>query len=266
MLSARATPGALGPAGGQVPVTGTVENAATCQLELLSRQSFPVVYSHNPTTACQDGSFSAHVTIGANPSPVKRTVAFALVARNGAYSSTGRFYVSLEPVSVPEVLSARATPSALGPAAARCRDRDRQERRHLPARAAVAPVLPRRVLAQPDNGLPRRQLLGPRHHRGQPERHGKRTRRLRPGRPQRELLVHRALLRLARAVVGARASCPPAPPRAPSGRAGGNVRVSGTVKNARYLPARAAVAPVLPCRLLAQPDQRLPQTAATRPT
>ena len=33
--------------------------------------------------------------IGANPSPVKRTVAFALVAQDGNLSSTGRFYVSL---------------------------------------------------------------------------------------------------------------------------------------------------------------------------
>jgi len=44
----------------------TVENATSCQLELLSRQSFPVVYSHDPTTACQDGSYSAFVTIGTN--------------------------------------------------------------------------------------------------------------------------------------------------------------------------------------------------------
>jgi hypothetical protein len=114
--SAYATPGALGPAGGQVIVSGTVSNASTCQLVLLSRQSFPVVYSHNPTTACQGGNFSAEITIGANPSAIKRTVAFALVARNGTYAFTGRFYVVLEPLLVPSVLSARATPSALGPA------------------------------------------------------------------------------------------------------------------------------------------------------
>ena len=89
VLSARATPSALGPAGGQVLVSGTVKNANTCQLVLLSNQSFPVVYADNPTTACRGGSYSAHVTIGANPSVVKRTVAFALVARNGDYSSTG---------------------------------------------------------------------------------------------------------------------------------------------------------------------------------
>jgi hypothetical protein len=115
VLSASATPGALGPAGGQVTVGGTVSNANTCQLVLLSRQSFPVVYSHNPTTSCQGGSYSAHVTIGANPSAIKRTVAFALIARNGTYAFTGRFYVVLEPLLVPTVLSARATPGALGP-------------------------------------------------------------------------------------------------------------------------------------------------------
>jgi hypothetical protein len=95
VLSARAAPSALGPNGGQAQVTGTVKHASSCQLELLSRQSFPVVYSHNPTTACHDGDFSAHVTVGANTSTVKRTIAFALVARNGQYSFTGRFYVSL---------------------------------------------------------------------------------------------------------------------------------------------------------------------------
>ena len=95
VLSARATPAALGPGGGQVQVTGTVRHAGSCQLRLLSHQSFPVVYSHNPTTACRDGNFSAHVTIGANPTPVRRTVAFALVARNGPFSFAGRFYVSL---------------------------------------------------------------------------------------------------------------------------------------------------------------------------
>ena len=113
VVSAHAASSALPPSGGRVQVTGTVENATSCQLELLSRQSFPVVYSHDPTTACQDGSYSAFVTIGTNPSLVKRTVAFALVARNGYSSFTGRFYVSLGARSVPEVVSVHATPSAL---------------------------------------------------------------------------------------------------------------------------------------------------------
>ena len=53
------------------------------------------MYSHNPTGACRRGRFSAQVRIGANTSRVKRTIAFALVARNGTYTSTGRFYFSL---------------------------------------------------------------------------------------------------------------------------------------------------------------------------
>jgi hypothetical protein len=56
-----------------------------------------VVYSHNPTTACQNGSYSAHVAIGANTTHLRRTIAFALVARNGSLSFTGSFYVSLAP-------------------------------------------------------------------------------------------------------------------------------------------------------------------------
>ncbi len=115
VLSVHAAPGALPLAGGQVHVAGTVRSASSCQLRLLSRQAFPVVYSHDPTTACRNGSFSAHVTIGANPSPVKRTVAFALVARNGPSSFTGRFYVSVAPRLGPAVLSVHAAPGALGP-------------------------------------------------------------------------------------------------------------------------------------------------------
>ena len=115
VLSAYATPSALGPSGGTVTVTGRVKNARSCQLELLSRQSFPVVYSHSPTTACRNGTFSAHVLIGGNPSPVKRTVVLALVARDGSLSFTGLFYVPLAPLLPPSVLSAYATPSALGP-------------------------------------------------------------------------------------------------------------------------------------------------------
>jgi hypothetical protein len=95
VLSAQATPSELGPSGGTVTVTGRVKNARSCLLELLSRQSIPVIYSHNATTSCRDGAFSAHVLIGANPSPVERTVAFALVAEDGRLSFTGRFYVAM---------------------------------------------------------------------------------------------------------------------------------------------------------------------------
>ncbi|HMK97861.1 MAG TPA: polysaccharide deacetylase family protein [Acidimicrobiales bacterium] len=95
ILSARAWPGALGAGGGTVTVAGRIQHATSCQLRLLSRQSFPVVYSHNPTTACRDGRYSARVTIGANPTPVRRVVAFALVARNSTSVFSARFYVLL---------------------------------------------------------------------------------------------------------------------------------------------------------------------------
>ncbi len=113
VLSARAFPDVLPLGGGRTVVTGAVKNAASCQLVLLSHQSFPVVYSHNPTTECSDGSFFANVVIGANPSGIRRIVAFALVARNGPFSFTGRFYVLLAPRLAPAVLSVHATPGAL---------------------------------------------------------------------------------------------------------------------------------------------------------
>ncbi|MGC8627749.1 MAG: putative Ig domain-containing protein [Acidimicrobiales bacterium] len=110
-LSVSAVPRQLPASGGTVAVLGRVSHASSCQLQLLSRQGFPVVYSHNPTTACRSGAYSAHVVIGANPSPLARTVAFELVARNGAFSSGRRFYVTLAAAAKPQVLSARALPS-----------------------------------------------------------------------------------------------------------------------------------------------------------
>ena len=94
VLSVSATPTTLPTGGGTVVVAGRVRDAATCQLQLLSQQSFPVIYSHNPKP-CTSGSYSASITIGANPSAVRRTVAFALVARNGTSASSGRFYIVL---------------------------------------------------------------------------------------------------------------------------------------------------------------------------
>ncbi|MGH9105171.1 MAG: G1 family glutamic endopeptidase, partial [Acidimicrobiales bacterium] len=127
VLSASATPAVLPASGATVTVAGRVSSATTCRLELLSAQSFPVVYSHNPK-ACAGGHFSAHVTVGPNPTAARRTVAFALVARNVASSFPGRFYValsagkasgagaavpaaSLEPVTAPSVPVGSATSS-----------------------------------------------------------------------------------------------------------------------------------------------------------
>ena len=95
VLAARPVPSSLRSTGGTVEVVGAVAHAESCQLQLVSRQSFPVVYSHNPTTACRGGTYTAHVVIGANPSRVQRTVAFDLVARNRALSFVGRFYILL---------------------------------------------------------------------------------------------------------------------------------------------------------------------------
>jgi Peptidase A4 family len=110
--SAGATPATLSPGGGTVTVAGTVENATRCQLQLLSTQSFPVVFSHN-TRSCSNGAFSAEVTVGPNPTPVQRTVAFELVASNSTSTSVGRFYVLLAAAKPAAVLSATATPAKL---------------------------------------------------------------------------------------------------------------------------------------------------------
>ncbi len=224
VLSVYATPSALGPSGGTVTVTGRVKNARSCQLEVLSHQSFPVVFSHNPTTACQNGAFSARVVIGANPSPVKRTVALALVARDGNLSSTGLL-----------LRFAGAPSGALGPVRVRHPERPRPERGHghgdgpgqkrplLPVGGAVAPVVPGRVLSQPDHRLPERGLLGSCRHRGQPEP-GKAHGGFGPGRPGRQPVVHRASSTFRWRPIWRPRSCPCPPPRAPSARAGARSR------------------------------------------
>ncbi len=110
--SVSAAPSPLSAAGGVVTVTGKVQHATSCQLEMLSRQSFPVVYSHS-AKSCTTGRYLAHVTVGANPSPVSRTVAVALVARNHSSSYSGRFYITLAAQLAPGVPSVSVSPSAL---------------------------------------------------------------------------------------------------------------------------------------------------------
>jgi hypothetical protein len=88
------TPSTLGPAGGTVIATGRIKDATRCRLVLLSHQSFPVVYASN-SRPCASGQLTARITMGANPSLVRRVVAFALVASNSTSSSTGRAYVQL---------------------------------------------------------------------------------------------------------------------------------------------------------------------------
>ena len=239
---------------------GAVEHATSCQLRLLSRQSFPVVYSHNPTTACGPPAvYSAFVTIGANPSPVKRTVAFALVAVNGPYSFTGRFYVSH-----------RAPARAAGPVRPRRSGRttagrgpgprggDRQVGLLVPAPAPVAPVLPRRLLPQPDDGVPPRRFSA----------HV--TIGANPSPVQRTVAFALVARNGPFSFTGRFYVCwsrPGSPPqscrstllRARLGPSGGQVQVTGTVKHARSCQLRLLSAPVLPRRLLPQPDHGLPR-------
>ncbi len=113
--SVHTNPSAVPSGGGRVLVTGTVEHASSCQLQLLSSEPLPVVFSHNPTTTCRDGHFSAHVIIGTNLGPKSRTILFALVARNGLSSFTGGFEVVLSAPTPPAVLSVSTSPEALGP-------------------------------------------------------------------------------------------------------------------------------------------------------
>jgi hypothetical protein len=119
VLKARAAPAELPARGASFTITGVVANAASCQLELLSSQSFAVVYSHN-AKSCRGGTYSARVTVGPNTTGVPRTVAFALVARNAAFASTGRFYVVLAPASKPAPTTVPPTttvpPAAVSPA------------------------------------------------------------------------------------------------------------------------------------------------------
>ncbi len=95
IVAVQVLPRALGKGGGLVVVESDVENALSCQLRVLSHQSFRVVYSHNPSPGCQGGYFTADILIGRNPALVAHTVAFALVVRNKTSSVSNRFYVEI---------------------------------------------------------------------------------------------------------------------------------------------------------------------------
>ena len=117
VTSASASPSLVPATGGALTVTGTVEHATSCQLDLLSSQSFPVVYSHNPRS-CAGGEFSAKVSVGRNPTKVKRLISFALVATNNASTFSGRFYVELAAPTTPPTTSSSAPPTTNVPSSA----------------------------------------------------------------------------------------------------------------------------------------------------
>ena len=62
--SVSAVPSTLPAPGGIVTVTAALRHASSCQLELLSHQSFPVVYASNVRPCAS--TFMAHVIVGSN--------------------------------------------------------------------------------------------------------------------------------------------------------------------------------------------------------
>ncbi len=122
VLSVGVSPGRLGATGGPFRVDARATGASTCQLRLVSKEPFAVVYSHN-ARSCASGHFAARVVVGAPPAPRVRELRFALVARRGAQVSARRFSVALAASppgrpSVPTSLPATTTvpvPTALPP-------------------------------------------------------------------------------------------------------------------------------------------------------
>jgi hypothetical protein len=95
------TPSALSDLGGTVTVNAQVGSATTCQLRLLSSQSFQVVYAHNPRPCAGDGTFTAYISLGGNPTQVTRTVTFELLASSGTVKASGRFHIILDNTTLP---------------------------------------------------------------------------------------------------------------------------------------------------------------------
>lgn len=97
VISASTNPRAVDAWGARTLVVGRVNtNVTTCQLKLLSHQSFAVTYATN-VRRCHV-NFYAYVTIAANPTPVYRSVAFELIGRNAWGQFTrGTFYINVAP-------------------------------------------------------------------------------------------------------------------------------------------------------------------------
>jgi Peptidase A4 family len=83
--------------GGRTLIQARVNTAVTsCQLKLLSKQSFTVSYATN-ARSCHV-NFYAYVTVAANPTPVYRTLAFEVIGRNAwGQFSRGMVYLNVAP-------------------------------------------------------------------------------------------------------------------------------------------------------------------------
>jgi hypothetical protein len=111
VMSVHAMPTELPAGGGTVIVNAILRNATACHLQLLSQQDFPVVYATN-VRSCST-SFTARITIGRNPSPINRTVAFELMARGDKSLFTAAFYLTLAGSPPVQINSVTATPTEL---------------------------------------------------------------------------------------------------------------------------------------------------------
>ena len=105
VLSAQATPSALGANGGVVTVTGKVRDASTWSLAVLRDDHITV--SRPKPASCANGTYSERVRFGPDKGASGVVVRLSLTAG----SARGAFYVSVASTAHhPMVLSARATP------------------------------------------------------------------------------------------------------------------------------------------------------------
>ena len=99
VISVAALPSKLTYHGGTVTIAAQLEHATGCRLKLLSHQGFQVVYASNwrPCTT----ALVAHATVGANPTPLPRTIALDLVARDGSRTTSRLFDITMAAKVVP---------------------------------------------------------------------------------------------------------------------------------------------------------------------
>jgi len=101
-LSTSTAPQAVGAYGGTVTVYAQVKDAYSCQLQLLSQQSFTVDFASNIRPCGRPFSatnyFTANVVIGPNTTMARRTVVFKLVVWYGPHRyAHGMVYIGVAP-------------------------------------------------------------------------------------------------------------------------------------------------------------------------
>jgi hypothetical protein len=99
VLSWRAFPDSLGPAGGQIAIEADVRQALLCQLQVRPQRSFHIFYSRDASPACQDGYFVANIRVGPNPYRRRQSITFVLVASNSSSTATATIRVPVAGLS-----------------------------------------------------------------------------------------------------------------------------------------------------------------------